>query len=335
MQTDALQAWRDEGLRLLSNLNAPAAQSTEVAALIDQTRDAMAQLDEGREKRPRPLSRSATETAVSLASAFLAPAGLDSLSACSRAMKKLAQSNHLWETHTRRCYSEAWDLTEVGGASSSSALTCRQAYRRMERLWNPRSNYVYDAAPGIEEYGALVLVSLYRGSHSRTGNMLQGVFGISSEFPEVAAFDSKTMFAIDAGILTSGIPLDCSPAEFSVSVSLVRKRDGRCRHLITQAGFTDHTTDADDDYILMAPYREMQHAWRSQLPSEESTEFGDPIGLHTICLYLERPSFNEDRTELKNFHGMTITFQNGSKMLPTRSILRAWHFSHDQDDGWI
>jgi hypothetical protein len=329
MQTDALQAWRDEGLRLLSNLNAPAARSAEVAALIDQTWDAMAQLDEGREKRPRPLSRSATETAVKLAGAFLAPAGLDSLGACSRAMKKLAQSNHLWETHTRRCYSEAWTLTEVGGASSLSALTCRQAYRRVERLWNPRSTYEYDAAPGIEEYGALVVIRHYGRI------MLNGVFAIESEFPEVAEFDSETMFMIDAGLLTSGIRLDCSPAEFSVSVALVRKRDGRCRHLITQAGFIRSTYY--ENGIKMAPFREKERAWCSRLPGIGSRYHDE----NRIWLCLEQPHINEDRTELKNFHGMTIGFHNPhSSLYPaslsTRSILRAWYYlGHDQEGGWL
>ena len=334
MQTDALQAWRDEGLRLLSNLNAPAAQSAEVAALIDQTRDAMAQLDEGREKRPRPLSRAATETAVNLASAFLAPAGLDSLGACSRAMKELAQSNHLWETHTRRRFPEVWHLTEVGGASSSSALTCRQAYRRMERLWNPESVYENDAPPGIEEYSALVVIRHYGRI------VLNGVFGISSEFPEFAEFDSKTMFMIDAGLYTSGIRLDCSPAAFSVSVALVRKRDGRCRHLITQAGFMGGTSSPlqDENYIKMAPFRAKQRAWCSRLPAIGSRSHDEA---NKIWLCLEQPRINEDRTELKDFHGMTIGFDNphasslDSPSLPTRSILRAWYLSHDQEDGWI
>ena len=342
MQTGALQAWRDEGLRLLSTSNAPAALSAEVAALIDQTRDAMAQLDDGRAKRPRTrsrrtLSRSATQTALNLASAFLAPAGLDALGACSRAMKKLAGSECLWNALTARRFPEAAHLREVGGAC---ALAGRREYRRMERLWNPEP-YEYGATPQINAYSALVVMKHF----DRT--LINGIFAMTKH--------NRNEFMIDVASPPSfsdcRVRIDLPEGReagsgLSVSVFLIRKHDGKVRHLVDNA-VPDGNNIEGQDFVFVMPVDLMKNTARlptlclnSEFVEQSHSNWTGHHMNHVYC-NIERPSFDETGGVLVSFNGISIAYEGVAgesafaARATTRAILEAWRFSHDQDDGWI
>lgn len=173
-----------------------------------------------RSKRPcaPPLSRGALETGLALACDFFAPAGLLALSTCSQAMEKLASADRNWKAHTMRFYPGATHLRTF------CALTGRREYARLHRIVKAKR----PAPPSIETYSALVVVE-HRGD-----TVVEGLFDMTLEddsvFIEVDAIASAGLKKF--GRALASYLLLVSP---SFSVCLVRKSDGKCLQLLTDA----------------------------------------------------------------------------------------------------
>ena len=173
-------------------------------------------------KRPcaPPLSRGALETGLALACDFFAPAGLLALSTCSQAMEKLASADRNWKAHTTRFYPGAMHLRTF------CALTGRREYARLHRIVKARR----PAPPSIEAYSVLVVVE----HHGDT--VVEGLFDMTLG-PEDDSFFIEIDAIASAGLKEFGRALRSflllvSP---SFSVCLVRKNDGKCLQLLTDA----------------------------------------------------------------------------------------------------
>ena len=123
----AARAWGAEALRLLSLPDLPDALRNIVTA-ASEAMQRVAEV-ERKELRRGPVSRTATNLGVALASEFLSAVDLATLGACSRATRKLASVDAAWSAHTARDYPEAARLRAVTGA-----LTGRREYARMHGL---------------------------------------------------------------------------------------------------------------------------------------------------------------------------------------------------------
>ncbi|KAK7250113.1 hypothetical protein SO694_00006325 [Aureococcus anophagefferens] len=216
---DALHAWLDEGRRLLDAQrdDVPESVLTAIGAAIDRSREAMAAQQDGRPKRR--ISRAATQTGATLASAFLDPKSLSALAACSRAMKKIARAEALWNAHTAREYPEAATLRTLGGVD---ALVGQREYARMRRLSNPHLDLFLQPPLGIDGYVALVVMK-YGDDIIIPGRLFEITLGadlrVDSFLIDVGAFSPQAdgSFLLDGHnvILDDGFKSN----EVSVSVS--------------------------------------------------------------------------------------------------------------------
>jgi len=250
---DALHAWLDEGRRLLDAQrdDVPDSVLTAIGAAIDRSREAMAAQQDGRPKRR--ISRAATQTGATLASAFLDPKSLSALAACSRAMKKIARAEALWNAHTAREYPEAATLRTLGGVN---VLVGQREYARMHRLSNPPMDLFLQPPQilGIDGYVALVVMK-YGDDIIIPGRFFDITLGadlrVDSFLIDVGAFSPQAdgSFLLDGHnvILDDGFKSN----EVSVSVSWVRKRDGKCLHLARDASVNYSNLEQADTYVLL------------------------------------------------------------------------------------
>ena len=212
----AIRAWGADALRLLSLPDLPDDLRKIVSTASEAMSQRVAEVNRRKERRRAPVSRTATNLGVSLASEFLSTVDLVSLGACSRATQKLVAADATWSAHTARDYPEAAQLRAVTGA-----LTGRPEYVRMQRLlvWRPRT------IPGIDAYSALVIFK-HRGV-----TIIDGLFDMKEK-------DDLEGFAIEFG--EHDLEEHCivdrdEPADVSITVCVVRKIDGKCMRFINNA----------------------------------------------------------------------------------------------------
>jgi hypothetical protein len=212
----AVQAWHAEAIRLLSLPDLPDDLRKIVSTASEAMSQRVAEVDQRKERRRAPVSRTATNLGVALASEFLSTVDLVSLGACSRATQKLAAADAAWSAHTARDYPEAAQLRAVTGA-----LTGRPEYVRMQRLLGRRPRSI----PGIEAYSALVIFK-YRGV-----TIIDGLFDMKKKIDhegfaiEFGEYDLEEHRIVDRE----------EPADVSITVCVVRKIDGKCMRFITNA----------------------------------------------------------------------------------------------------
>ena len=214
----AIRAWGADALRLLSLPDLPDDLRKIVSTASEAMSQRVAEVNRRKARRRAPVSRTATNLGVSLASEFLSTVDLVSLGACSRATQKLAAADAAWSAHTARDYPEAAQLSAVTGA-----LTGRPEYVRMQRLLGRRPRTI----PGIDAYSALVILK-YRGVTIIDGlfdlKYKDGLEGFAIEFGEYdQTLEEHRIFERD------------SPADVSMTVCVVRKIDGKCMRFITNA----------------------------------------------------------------------------------------------------
>ena len=338
---DALHAWLDEGRRLLDAQrdDVPDSVRTVIGAAIDRSREAMAAQQDGRPKRR--ISRAATQTGATLASAFLDPKSLSALAACSRAMKKIARAKTLWNTHTAREYPEAATLRTLGGVD---ALVGQQGYARMRRLWHPSR----DSEEPLGLGGYDVLVVMQHGSDT----IINGLFDLHMDHPDP---ETAEQFTIDVGTGATGavngldsrdIVVCKTNKDFRVKIALVRKHDGALLHIARDLNIHDveDKQDVEDNYILMYPDDP-----RTQLPlsvlgvlgrhCDSQTNFkGLPsslTSLATVCLESQTCRSNDAGQDvLSSFTGVSLSWfwpNTDDAPVPCRTVLDAIHHSK----GWV
>lgn len=214
----AIRAWGADALRLLSLPDLPDDLRKIVSTASEAMSQRVAEVDQRKERRRAPVSRTATNLGVALASEFLSVVDVVSLGACSRATQKLAAADAAWSAHTARDYPEAAQLRAVTGA-----LTGRPEYVRMQRLLGRRPRTI----PGVEAYSALVILK-HRGV-----TIIDGLFDMKKR-------DDLEGFAIVFGAYNQVLEEHCivdreEPADVSITVCVVRKIDGKCMRCITNA----------------------------------------------------------------------------------------------------
>ena len=325
---DALHAWLDEGRRLLDAQrdDVPESVRTVIGAAIDRSREAMAAQQDRRPKRR--ISHTATQTGATLASAFLDPKSLSALAACSRAMKKIARAETLWNAHTAREYPEAATLRTLGGVD---ALVGQREYARMRRLWHPSR----DSEEPLGLGGYDVLVVMQHGSDT----IINGLFDLHMDHPDP---ETDEQFTIDVGMGPSGavngldsrdIIVCPTNEDFRVSLALVRKHDGALLHIARDINIHD----VGDDYILLYPddprtqlplsVLEILES-QTNLPSYPREEL-----LASVCL--ESPTYRSNdagQDVLSSFTGVAVNWfrpNSDSASVPCRTILAALHLSKD------
>ena len=342
---DALHAWLDEGRRLLDAQrdDVPESVRTVIGAAIDRSREAMAAQQDGRPKRR--ISRAATQTGATLASAFLDPKSLSALAACSRAMKKVARAETLWNAHTAREYPEAATLRTLGGVD---ALVGQQEYARMRRLSNPPMDLFMESPQilGIDGYVALVVMK-YGDDIIIPGRFFDITLGadlrVDSFLIDVGAFSPQA----DGSFLLDGhnVILEPRPSgdgfksdEVSVSISLVRKRDGKCLHLARDACVYDIGRADDyllldsrsDDSILPLPALLVASTPSFDWASCDYTDFLPTVSFEEPVL-TESP-YGDDFMRLSRFSSISIEWfhpTNSERSFSCRAVLEALHFSKD------
>ena len=213
----AVQAWHAEAIRLLSLPDLPDDLRKIVSTASEAMSQRVAEVDQRKERRRAPVSRTATNLGVALASEFLSTVDLVSLGACSRATQKLAAADAAWSAHTARDYPEAAQLRAVTGA-----LTGRPEYVRMQRLLGRRPRTI----PGIEAYSALVIFK-YRGV-----TIIDGLFDMKKKI----AFGFAIEFGEYDHVFEEHRIVDREePADVAITVCVVRKIDGKCMRFINNA----------------------------------------------------------------------------------------------------
>ena len=338
---DALHAWLDEGRRLLDAQrdDVPDSVRTVIGAAIDRSREAMAAQQDGRPKRR--ISRAATQTGATLASAFLDPKSLSALAACSRAMKKIARAETLWNAHTAREYPEAATLRTLGGVD---ALVGQREYARMRRLSNPPLDLFLQPPLGIDGYVALVVMK-YGDDIIIPGRLFEITIGgpplnDDSFLIDVGAFSPQAdgSFLLDGHnvLVDSRINIleDYSKSnEVSVSVSLVRKGDGKCLHLARDAC----VSDVDDGYLLLNSYSDDSVLPLSALlvgstPSFDWASGNYPVFLPTVSFeapVLTESPYGDDFMRLSRFAAIAIEWfrPSSGENFSCQTVLEALHFS--------
>ena len=172
--------------------------------------------------------------AAELACAFLDERSLCRTSACSRSTKTIARKIHLWDALTTRRFPEAELLrTTVGGASAVVGLA---AFTRMRRLWRGNGGHDVDAPPGIEAYSALVVV---KSDDGRAENpVVEGLFDLECKTPVHWLIPEEIRIVLPDAAVRSMTDVNLKH-RLEISVSLVRKNDGRCLHLFTAAAIKE------------------------------------------------------------------------------------------------
>ena len=130
----AIAAWEAEGLRLLST-----SAKAEVLAELRAAAERIALASRAR-------SAPGFDRCAALVCAFLGAPELCVVATCSRAMKRVAREDHLWQPLTRR-FSCVEDLRRAG-----CTLTGYREYARLVRLWNHPDNASSEPPPGMEAY---------------------------------------------------------------------------------------------------------------------------------------------------------------------------------------
>mmetsp|Transcript_27799 Transcript_27799/g.91936 ORF Transcript_27799/g.91936 Transcript_27799/m.91936 type:complete len:341 (-) Transcript_27799:15-1037(-) len=337
---DALHAWLDEGRRLLDapRDDVPDSVLTAIGAAIDRSREAMAAQQDGRPKRR--ISRAATQTGATLASAFLDPKSLSALAACSRAMKKIARAEALWNAHTAREYPEAATLRTLGGVD---ALVGQREYARMRRLSNPPLDLFLQPPLGIDGYVALVVMK-YGDDIIIPGRLFEITLGadlrVDSFLIDVGAFSPQAdgSFLLDGHnvILDDGFKSN----EVSVSVSWVRKRDGKCLHLARDATVNYSNLEQADTFVLLDSRSD-----DSILPlpallvaSTPSFDWASVIDytdfLPKVCFeeaVLTESPYGDNFLRLSRFAAIGIEWAHptNNHNFSCRAVLEALHFSKD------
>ena len=243
---EALVAWRREGLRLVSLLSAPddvrdlITEASERLMRLDQPKRSRAPLvlteagEPDEQKRRRALlSRTARHTCFSvfLDLRLLYPVELCALISCSRGMEKLASADTVWQPLTRYAFPDARSLHRAGARK----VTRRRDFIRMARLWQYRE---HETVPGVEAYVAVVMIKLNYPDFDR--EIFRGSCPL--KVGEESAASSR-WFEIDIDIAAPRLRRhnievargDPKGFPLRVSVFLVRKIDGKCKRLVTNA----------------------------------------------------------------------------------------------------
>ena len=224
--TSAIAAWEAEGLRLLST-----SAKAEVLAELRAAAERIALASRAR-------SAPGFDRCAALVCAFLGAPELCVVATCSRAMKRVAREDHLWQPLTRR-FSCAGDLQRAG-----STLTGYREYARLVRLWNhpdrasqPPGMDAYSVVLEIKIDGRRIVGGVYELEEIRTGPNRGKGFGLYDLDPAGLLAPS----ALEAGALVE---------RMTVSICVVRKSDKKCLHLLTDINiFGSH-----DDYVLFHTY---------------------------------------------------------------------------------
>ena len=186
-------------------------------------------MSQQKERRGGP-SQHAIELGVNLASAYLAPTSLAALCTCSRAMKDLASADALWSAHTRREYPWSAHLRTVGGAC---AVSGRREFLRLRKM---SKRHVTKTYPGVEAYSALVVIE------NRGATIIEGLFDIDNTdgYLTINVLPNNEKLCVDFELLEE-------EKQMTLSVVLVRKVDGKCTQLLSNAT----TEDVDEAYQYM------------------------------------------------------------------------------------
>jgi len=248
-----------------------------------------------KERRGGP-SQHAIELGVNLASAYLRPKSLAALCACSRAMKDLASTAAVWSAHTRREYPWSAHLRAVGGAC---AVVGRREFLRLRKMSERHVTKVY---PGVEAYSALVVIE------DRGATVVEGLFDIdeTSRNGELSinVLPNNEKLCVDFELLEE-------EKEMTISVVLVRKVDGKCMQLVSNAT----TEDVHEDCRFISFSNE---------ESDHRTFSKQYSTLIFIC------DFSVERTDgervLTGWESLTIEGWDDSagEQLETSQLLREW-----------
>lgn len=257
-----------------------------------------------KERRGGP-SQHAIELGVNLASAYLAPTSLAALCACSRAMKDLASTDAVWSAHTRREYPWSAHLRTVGGAC---AVSGRREFLRLRKMSERHLTKIY---PGVEAYSALVVIE------DRGATIIEGLFDIDETGGELSinVLPANEKLCVDFELLEE-------EKEMTISVVLVRKVDGKCMQLLSNATTEDvdernsHIFFSDD--MFFAP----NEAWDEGRPYSTNIVICDYSVEHTDG---ERVLTGWERLLFEGWD------DSAGRDLETSQLLREWADS----DTWI
>ena len=225
--SNAVDAWRAEGLRLLRRTNASPAASRDAEAAIAHAADLLEQAL----SRPTTRARAATSsrattgagvlTCVELTLPFLQSWELAKVSQLSGSIRDLASKDHVWEALASLYYAEAVMLRrEVGGAS---ILKGKQMFVRMWNLW--RESHKTEGpgpwnAPGLDAYKVLVCLEA------------DGTDIIVDLFPLTEGDD---LFEVNMNV-QAPVMQPSNTESLEMSLALVRMSDGRLLHILTDGG---------------------------------------------------------------------------------------------------
>ena len=250
------------------------------------------------ERRGGP-SQHAIELGVNLASAYLAPTSLAALCTCSRAMKELASADAVWSAHTLREYPWSVHLRTVGGAC---AVVGRREFVRLRKM---SERHVTKGYPGVEAYSALVVIE------DRGATVVEGLFDIDETNGELSinVLPNNEKLCVDFELLEE-------EKEMTISVVLVRKIDGKCMQLLSNA-----TTEyVDEDYLIFREGISLTHG------------NGRPYSIDIVMEEISVERTDGERV-LTGWERLMIDSWDNSAFgqLETSQLLREWADS----DTWI
>ena len=219
----AIAAWEAEGLRLLST-----SAKAEVLAELRAAAERIALASRAR-------SAPGFDRCAALVCAFLGAPELGVVATCSRATKRVAREDHLWQPLTRR-FSCAEDLRRAG-----STLTGFREYSRLARIWHHPDRA--SEPPGMEAYSVILEIKIdgrriVGGVYELEGMRDAPSVGRGFRFYDLDPHGRLTPTALES---FDGDPI----RRMTVSICVVRKSDQKCLHLVTDIGFAN----ADDDYV--------------------------------------------------------------------------------------